>query len=86
MKTGGLIYSQRILLALIDKGISREDAYAIVQRAAMQTWADRRPLIEHLMEDAETTRWMTREEIEALMDPAAYLKYVDDIYAQCGLA
>ena len=84
-KTGGLIYSQRILLALIDKGISREDAYAIVQRNAMQTWADRRPLLDHLMEDEEVPKWFKREELEALMDPAAYLKYIDDIYRQCGL-
>jgi adenylosuccinate lyase len=84
-KTNGLIYSQRILLALIDKGISREDAYAIVQRAAMQTWADRKPLVDHLMEDEEARKWITREEIEALMDPGAYLKYVDEIYRQCGL-
>ncbi len=59
-KTGGLIYSQRILLALIDKGMLREAAYAAVQRNAMQTWADRRPLIEHLMEDPEVTAHMTR--------------------------
>ena len=84
-KTGGLIYSQRVLLALIDKGMSREDAYAAVQRNAMQTWADRRPLLEHLMEDPEVTAHMTREQIEGLMDPAAYLKYVDEIYRQCGL-
>ncbi|MEN6627396.1 MAG: adenylosuccinate lyase [Candidatus Sumerlaeia bacterium] len=84
-KTGGLIYSQRILLALIDKGMLREAAYAAVQRNAMQTWADRRPLIEHLTEDAEVMRHMTREEIEALMDPKAYLKYEDEIFKQCGL-
>ncbi|MCE5231436.1 adenylosuccinate lyase [bacterium] len=84
-KTGGLIYSQRILLALIDKGMLREAAYSAVQRNAMQTWADRRPLIEHLMEDPEITAHMTREEIEKLMDPKAYLKYEDEIYRQCGL-
>jgi adenylosuccinate lyase len=84
-KTNGLIYSQRILLTLIDKGISREDAYAIVQRAAMQTWADRQPMIDHLMEDEAARKWITREEVEALMDPQAYLKYLDEIYKQCGL-
>ncbi len=84
-KTGGLIYSQRILLALIDKGMLREAAYAAVQRNAMQTWADRRPLIEHLMEDPEVTAHMTRADIEKLMDPQAYLKYEDEIFRQCGL-
>ena len=84
-KTGGLIYSQRILLALIEKGMVREEAYAVVQRNAMQTWADRRPLIDHLMDDEAVTEYFTREELETLMDPQAYLKYVDEIYWQCGL-
>ena len=84
-KTAGLIYSQRILLALVEKGLSREDAYAIVQRVAMQTWEDRRPLVDHLLEDAEAARWITREELESLLDPAEYLKYVDEIYRQCEL-
>jgi adenylosuccinate lyase len=77
--------TQRILLALIDKGMLREAAYAAVQRNAMQTWADRRPLIEHLMEDPEVTAHMTRADIEKLMDPQAYLKYEDEIFRQCGL-
>ncbi|HOE96616.1 MAG TPA: adenylosuccinate lyase [Candidatus Sumerlaeota bacterium] len=84
-KTGGLIYSQRILLALIDKGISREDAYLIVQRNAMRTWEDRVPLIEHLLADAEVAARFTREELERLMNPNDFLKYVDEIYRQCGL-
>jgi len=85
MKTNGLIYSQRILLALIEKGMMREDAYAIVQRAAMRTWADRAPLLDHLTEDPAVVQWMSRAELAALMDPADYLKYVDEIYRQCGL-
>lgn len=84
-KTGGLIYSQRILLAMIEKGMTRESAYAIVQRCAMKTWADRVPLLEHLMEDEEVTKWFKREDLESLMDPQAYLRYIDDIYRQCGL-
>ena len=84
-KTGGLIYSQRILLAMIDTGMTRENAYAVVQRCAMKTWADRVPLLDHLMEDEEVTRHFKREDLAALMDPQAYLKYVDDIYRQCGL-
>jgi adenylosuccinate lyase len=84
-KTGGLIYSQRILLTLIDKGMLREAAYAAVQRNAMQTWQDRIPLLEHLCADEEVMQHLTREEIMQLMDPHAYLKYVDEIYSQCGL-
>jgi adenylosuccinate lyase len=84
-KTGGLIYSQRILLAMIDKGMLREDAYAAVQRCAMMTWADRKPLLDHLCEDADVMKLFTREDLAALMDPAYYLQYVDEIYKQCGL-
>ena len=84
-KTGGLIYSQRILLALIDKGMLREEAYSAVQRNAMATWEDRRPLIEHLLEDPAVTTQMTLTELHALLDPMPYLKYVDEIYRQCGL-
>ncbi len=84
-KTGGLLYSQKVLLALIDKGVVREEAYLIVQDNAMKTWEDRVPLADHLMADARFTAKFTREELEQLMDPASYLKHVDDIYAQCGL-
>jgi adenylosuccinate lyase len=84
-KTAGLIFSQRILLALVEKGVSREDAYEIVQRNAMKTWADRKPLVEHLLQDKEAKRFLGREELEGLLDPAAYLKYIDEIYRQCGL-
>ena len=84
-RTGGLIYSQRLLLAFIERGISREDAYTIVQRNAMKTWQDRRPLLEHLCEDAAVTAHFSREQLEELMDPRYFLRYVDEIYRQCGL-
>jgi adenylosuccinate lyase len=84
-KTAGLIFSQRILLALVDKGASREDAYEIVQRNAMKTWTDRKPLIEHLLQDKDTQRFLTRQELEDLLDPKPYLKYIDQIYRQCAL-
>jgi adenylosuccinate lyase len=85
-KTNGLIYSQRILLALIEKGMLRETAYLVVQRNAMKTWQDRHPFADHLLADEDFAGIMTREELLGLMDPAAYLKYVDEIYRQCGLA
>ena len=63
----------------------REEAYSAVQRNAMATWEDRRPLIEHLLEDPAVTTQMTLTELHALLDPMPYLKYVDEIYRQCGL-
>jgi len=85
MKTGGLIFSQRILLRLIEKGIDREAAYKIVQDSSMKTWADQRPLAEHLLEDSEFKSHIDAKELDELMDPKAYLKYLDEIYANCGI-
>jgi adenylosuccinate lyase len=85
MKTRGLIYSQRILLALVEKGMTREDAYAIVQRNAMKTWENRRPLDEHLLADAEFSARIDEGELRDLMRPEAYLKHLDAIYSQCGV-
>jgi adenylosuccinate lyase len=84
-KTGGLIYSQRVLLAMIDKGMLREDAYKAVQENAMKSWKDRRPLIDHLCDDMRVTKHFTRKELAGLMEPGYYLQYVDEIYKQCGL-
>jgi len=83
--THGLIYSQRIMLAMIEKGMLRETAYRIVQRNAMKTWSNQRPLIDNLMEDDDFKAEFIREEVESLMDPNAYLQYVDGIYQRCGI-
>lgn len=85
MKTKGLIFSQRILLALVDRGMTREDAYQIVQRNAMKTWGEGRPLAENLLEDPDFQGRLTAKELDDLMDAKSYLKYVEEIYAQCGL-
>lgn len=85
MKTKGLIFSQRILLALVDRGMTREDAYQVVQRNAMKTWSEGRPLAENLLEDPDFEKQMSAEELDELMDAKSYLKYLDDIYVQCGL-
>ncbi len=84
-KMGGLIYSQKILLALIERGVSREAAYAIVQRNAMKTWSDQVPLAKHLLADSEFQPLMSAQELNKLMDPKAFLKYVNKIYAHCGI-
>lgn len=85
MKTGGLIYSQRILLALVEKGLAREPAYEIVQRNAMKTWESGRPLAENLLADPEFTPHMQAQELHQLLDPNWFLKYVEEIYEQCGV-
>jgi len=82
----GLCFSQRILLALIDKGLSRQAAYKIVQRNAMQSWKERRPFRELLEVDPEVTGPLTPGELDGLFDYGFYTRYVVDSFRRLGLA
>lgn len=84
-KTMGLIYSQRVLLALLEKNISREEAYEIVQRNAMRTWQEKIPFKKLLLGDPEFVKFISEKELTKLMDYKGYLNYIDDIYRQCGI-
>jgi adenylosuccinate lyase len=84
-KTRGLLFSQKILLALVDQGMVREDAYLVVQRNAMQTWEGGGTFREHLLADPEAARYVTAEMLDRIMDYRSFLAYVGDIYRQCGL-
>ncbi|WP_457637649.1 adenylosuccinate lyase [Oceanithermus sp.] len=81
--TRGLIYSQRVLGMLIEKGLEREAAYRLVQRNAMRSWEEERDFFELLAADAENP--LTPAELEATADPAYYLRYVDTIFARFGM-
>jgi adenylosuccinate lyase len=90
--TGGLVYSQRILLALIDKGVGRQEAYKMVQRNAKKVWGMQRKgaiqgpaLIDALSSDAEVAQYLSREELAALTSTDYYTKYVDTAFARVGL-
>ncbi|MFH1638775.1 MAG: adenylosuccinate lyase [Chloroflexota bacterium] len=83
--TRGLIFSQRIMLALINKGLSRKEAYEIVQRNAMQVWQGKKRFITLLKSDAEVTAKLPGKELESLFDVQYYLRYVDDIFQRLGL-
>jgi adenylosuccinate lyase len=78
----GLIHSQRVLHLLIEKGLSREAAYDIVQRASLQTWESGVHLKETLEADADNP--LKGKALEAAFDDSWYLRYVDDIYARFG--
>ncbi|PRX29759.1 adenylosuccinate lyase [Meinhardsimonia xiamenensis] len=80
--TRGLIHSQRVLLALTQKGVSREDAYRLVQRNAMKVWEEGKDFLTELKADPEVTAVMTPEEIEANFDLDYHLKHVDTIFAR----
>ncbi|ADG05567.1 adenylosuccinate lyase [Kyrpidia tusciae] len=84
-KTFGLIYSQRVLLALIDKGATREKAYDAVQSRAMQAWEEQRPFRELLEADLWISSQLSREELDDCFDPKWHLKHVDEIFERLGL-
>jgi adenylosuccinate lyase len=78
--TKGLIHSQRVLLALTQKGLSREEAYALVQKAAMKSLEGGRDLLDLLKADASVTRILKGNELEALFDLDYHLQHVDTIF------
>ena len=83
-RMGGLIHSQRVLLALTQAGASREDSYRLVQRNAMRVWESdgRLQLLDLLRADPEVTRWLPGAELEGLFDLGYHLKHVDTIFAR----
>jgi adenylosuccinate lyase len=84
-RTFGLIYSQRVLLALIDKGLSREAAYDTVQKRAMQAWEEQRSFREIVESDSDITSHLSPEEIADCFDYSWHLKHVDTIFSRLGL-
>ncbi|MCK4863016.1 MAG: adenylosuccinate lyase [Dehalococcoidales bacterium] len=83
--TRGLVFSQRVMLALIDKGLSRQDAYKMVQRNAMKAWKGNRNFLTLLKADTEVTATISTGELEALFDYQHYLQHVDEIFHRLGL-
>jgi adenylosuccinate lyase len=83
--TRGLVFSQRVMLALIDKGLSRQKAYEVVQRNAMKTWRGNRQFLTLLKADADVTAAMPVKELEELFDYQPYLSHVDEIFRRIGL-
>jgi adenylosuccinate lyase len=78
--TRGLVYSQAVLLALTQAGLTRDDAYAIVQRNAMRTWAGEGDFRDLLSRDEQLTAVLAAEQLAACFDPGRYLRHVDEIY------
>jgi adenylosuccinate lyase len=76
----GLVFSQQILLALTQAGVSREDAYRLVQRNAMKVWEEGKDFLEELLADAEVLGALGEEQIRATFDLNYHLKHVDTIF------
>jgi adenylosuccinate lyase len=84
-KTKGLIFSQKVMLSLVDKGLLRDDAYAIVQRNALKAWNSEKTFKELLLADSELMEHMNKEEVEQIFDYSYHLKNIDVIYQRLGL-
>ncbi len=79
-KLGGLIHSQRVLLALTQAGVSREDAYALVQRNAMKVWEKGADFLTELSADKDVTKALPKKDLKALFDLDYHTKHVDTIF------
>jgi adenylosuccinate lyase len=79
-RLGGLIHSQRVLLALAQKGVARDDAYALVQRNAMPVWRGEGEFLELLKADKDVSKVLSARDLEALFDLGYHLKHVDTIF------
>jgi adenylosuccinate lyase len=79
-KTKGLIFSQKIMLDLTEKGLSREEAYRIVQGISMRAWQGKAEFKEILLGDQEAGQYLKKSEIEECFDYHTYLKNLDSIF------
>jgi adenylosuccinate lyase len=84
-RTLGLIYSQRVLLALIEKGMSREEAYDTVQPRAMEAWEKQVAFRSLIESDSKITGLLSTEEIDDCFDYNYHIKHVDTIFERLGL-
>jgi adenylosuccinate lyase len=83
--TGGLVFSEAVLLALVGKGLSRDEAYRLVQRHAMKAWESREPFKPLLLADPEIRHHLSPAEIENCFDLGYHLRHLDEIFARVGL-
>ena len=79
-KFGGIVFSQKVLLTLVSKGLSREDAYVIVQRNALDAFQNHGDFKANLLKDADVRKLLSPEEIEDIFDKQAFLQNVGEIY------
>lgn len=83
-KTRGLVFSQQVMLALVNKGLLRETAYSLVQKNAMRSWNEKLDYKSLLFDDTEILEILSKEEIEEIFDYAIYTKNVDYIFKRMG--
>ena len=81
-KFGGIVFSQKVLLTLVSKGLSREDAYSIVQKNALDAFNNHGNFKENLLNDKDIMNLITPQELETIFDKKAFLQNIDKIYAR----
>jgi len=82
----GLVFSQRLLIALINKGLTREEAYKMVQGHAMKAWEEKKDFLSLLEADRRVTAHLSKRELNSLFDYGYYLKHVDEVFERLGLS
>ena len=79
------MFSQRVLLALVDKGLAREDAYKIVQTNASRSWEEGLDFRDLLRDDRQAGEHLSKPELDELFNYGYYTRYVDETFARLGL-
>ena len=83
--TKGVIFSQRLMLTLIEKGMSRDMAYKIVQKTAMISWDRGKNFRELIENEPSVSKYLSLDDLDTLFDYSYYMKYVDDVFERVGL-
>ena len=78
--TRGLVFSQRVMLALVESGLSRERAYEITQRCAMRSWEESLDFRQLLRDETDVTDHLPGDELEAIFDYNYYIRFVENSY------
>jgi adenylosuccinate lyase len=84
--TQGLVFSQRVLIALVGKGVTREEAYKMVQDNAMKAWEQKEDFLSLLEADNRVGDRLSKDQLKSLFDYGYYLKHVDDVFERLGLS
>ena len=84
-RTRGLVFSQRVLIALIERGLLREEAYRVVQRNAMRAWQEGASFLDLLSADPDVGRHLSRAELEAIFDYGYFVRHVGAVFQRLGL-
>ena len=79
-KFGGIVFSQKVLLSLVAKGLSREEAYTLVQKNALEAFNNNGNFKENLLEDLQVAKYLSKDEIEIIFDKNTFLQNIDKIY------